>query len=59
MTLLIKKGVSKFKKDMSQKTNKKNYEEHHHGDTVVQYKKDDNVDHGGEYVDFEDLKDDS
>ncbi len=47
-----------MQKDLNKKYNKKtNYKKHHAGDTEVSYKKDKNIDPGGEYVDFEDLND--
>ena len=33
------------------------YKKHRNGDTEVSYKKNQNIDPGGEYVDFEDLND--
>tara|TARA_S200000501_G_scaffold223938_1_gene210009 strand:+ start:2567 stop:2725 length:159 start_codon:yes stop_codon:yes gene_type:complete len=49
--------ITKIQKDMSKKNKKTNYKKHRNGDTEVSYKKNQNIDPGGEYVDFEDLND--
>ena len=50
--------MNKMNKNIYQKQKKSTYTEHKSGETVVQYKKDKNVDPGGEYVEFEDLNND-
>ena len=54
---LFKSMVSKLQKNMNKKHNKTEFKKHNEGDTEVSYKKDKNIDPGGEYVDFEDLND--
>ena len=55
----FKSWVNKIQKDLHQKSKKKdNYQQYNKGDTEVSYKKNQNVDPGGEYVDFEELNDD-
>ena len=54
---LLKNMITKIQKDMSKKNKKTNYKQHRNGDTEVSYKKNQNIDPGGEYVDFEDLND--
>ena len=47
-------------KDLNKKGDEKNnYKKHHSGNTEVSYKEDKNIDPGGEYIDFEDLNDES
>jgi len=43
--------------NFNQKQTKNNYKEHSNGETVIQYTDDNNIDPGGEYVEFEDLND--
>jgi len=52
---LLKRWMNQMKQNITKKTNNHDYTERKSGETVVQYKKDDNIDPGGEYVDFEDL----
>jgi len=58
---LLKRWAYKFQKNMNTKSSSQNYKERKEGETVVQYKKEnrDKPDPGGEYVDFEDINDNS
>ena len=47
--------MNKIKKDFPSKSKEHDYKKHHQGDTEVSYKKDNNIDPGGDYVDFEGL----
>ena len=51
----LKKWMNKIKKDFDQKPKTDFYKKHHDDETEVSYKKDNNIDPGGDYVDFEDL----
>tara|TARA_Y100001968_G_C19428444_1_gene755708 strand:- start:2141 stop:2383 length:243 start_codon:yes stop_codon:yes gene_type:complete len=53
VSFFLKRLANKMTENIKKKTN--SYSEQKKGETVVQYKKDDNIDPGGEYVDFEDL----
>ena len=55
LRIFLKRWTSKLKKKFKTKQHVNPYKEQKKGETVVQYKKDDNVDPGGEYVDFEDI----
>ena len=56
----FKRWINKVQKDLHKNSKRKdNYKKYQEGETEVSYKKDDNIDPGGEYVDFEDLNDDS
>lgn len=55
----LKRLIHKVQKDLHKKSKKKeNYTKHHEGNTEVSYKKDKNIDPGGEYVDFEEFNND-
>ena len=55
----LKRWMNKFHKDLDKKSKKKDdYAKYHYGDTEVSYKKDQNIDPGGEYVDFEEFNHD-
>ena len=57
--VFFKSWINKIQKDLHKKSTKKdNYKQYQKGDTEVSYKKNKNVDPGGEYVDFEELNDD-
>ena len=51
----LTRWMNKIKKDFQSKSKEHDYKKHHQGDTEVSYKKDNNIDPGGDYVDFEDL----
>ena len=51
----LTRWINKVNKNIHKKQKKPTYKEHESGDTVVQYKKDKNVDPGGDYVEFEDV----
>ena len=51
----LTRWINKVNKNIHQKQKKSTYKEHESGETVVQYKKDKNVDPGGDYVEFEDI----
>ena len=49
----------KIQKDINKKTRRQeNYKKYSNGETEFSYKKDKNIDPGGEYVDFEELNED-
>lgn len=50
---IIKKIFSRFTKSSDLFNKDSNFKRHNSGDTEVTYKKNKNVDPGGEYVDFE------
>ena len=54
---LLKNIIFKVQKDMNKRNKTTNYRKHRNGDTEVSYTKNQNIDPGGEYVDFEDLND--
>ena len=55
---LLKKMASKLQEDLFKRTsNSSNFNKKKSGDTEVSYKKENDIDPGGEYVDFEDLND--
>ena len=55
----FKRWIHKVQKDLHKQSKKKeNYTKYHEGDTEVSYKKDTNIDPGGEYVDFEEFNND-
>ena len=55
----LKRWVNKVQKDLhKQSKSHKNNKKYHNGDTEVSYKKDKNIDPGGEYVDFEEFNND-
>ncbi len=60
LIFFVKRWSKKMQENMHKKSNN-NYTEHKDGETVVQYKKTSKSksDPGGEYVDFEDVNDDS
>ena len=50
--------ASKLQEDLfKRKSNPSNFNKKKSGDTEVSYKKENDIDPGGEYVDFEDLND--
>ena len=49
----------KVKENIKKQSEKTNYKEHTDGETVVTYKKEKEVDPGGDYVEYEDLNNDS
>ena len=51
----LKRWMDNIKKDLYSKPKKDNLQKQRVGDTEVSYKKDNDIDPGGEYVDFEDL----
>jgi hypothetical protein len=55
----FKRWSDKMKKNFFKDNGQNKYQEHKDGDTVIQYKRErtTNSDPGGEYVDFEDLND--
>ena len=60
-SFILKRWVNKVQKNIKRKRDTDSYQEHQEGDTVVQYKQKKTVDSdpGGEYVDFEDINDNS
>ncbi len=55
----FKSWINKIQKDLHKKSKQQDdYQQYNKGDTEVSYKKNKNVDPGGEYVDFEELNDD-
>ena len=56
----LNRWIHKFQKDLHQKSEKReNHKKYRNGDTEVSYKKDKNIDPGGEYVDFEEFNNES
>ena len=54
----FKRWINKVHKDLHKQSKKKDdHKKYHDGDTEVSYKKDQNIDPGGEYVDFEEFND--
>ncbi|MAQ69862.1 MAG: hypothetical protein CMD23_02055 [Flavobacteriales bacterium] len=55
----LKRWIYKVQKDLHKKSkNKDDRKKYHDGETEVSYKKDKNIDPGGEYVDFEEFNND-
>ena len=56
-TVFLKRWTRKFNQNINKKPQDSQYQEHHNGETIIQYKKTKKKksDVGGEYVDFEDL----
>ena len=53
----FKKWMHKMQRDVKQKFKKDDYKKHRNGETEFSYQKDQSIDPGGDYVDFEEIND--
>ena len=57
INLFLKRWINKINKDLHKQSNRSNFQKHSNGETEFSHEKEKVVDPGGDYVDFEEIKD--